>query len=183
MDIRQAQRTDCARLSTLIAQLGYHAAPALLERKLAEYGATEQNCVLVGVEEGHIVGLIVLNVVVPFHEDGPWGRISALVVADGTWGRGVGRALLEAMVGLEFWFRFQQPIYADDTIRLEWLVVSVKAHPRLGGEVVDLRGRIRNTAGETAVGAKGRVLVADQLPPGSQQSSGGTARLSPVHTG
>ena len=67
------------------------------------------------------------------------------------------------MVGLEFWFRFRRPIYADDTIRLEWLVVSVKAHPRLGGEVVDLRGRIRNTLGETAVGAKGRVLVADQL--------------------
>ncbi len=68
-----------------------------------------------------------------------------------------------AMVGLEFWFRFRRPIFADDTIRLEWLVVSVKAHPRLGGEVVDLRGRIRNAAGETAVGAKGRVLVVDKL--------------------
>jgi len=95
MDIRQAQRTDCTRLSALIAQLGYEVTPALLERKLAEYSATEQNCVLVGVEEGHIVGLIVLNVVVPFHEDGSWGRISALVVADGARERGVGRALLE----------------------------------------------------------------------------------------
>ena len=37
-----------------------------------------------------------VNIVVPFHEDEPWGRISALVVADGARGRGVGRALLEA---------------------------------------------------------------------------------------
>ncbi len=96
MDIRQAQRTDCARRSELMAQLGYRAAPDLLERKLAAYEATEQNCVLVGVEEGHILGVIVLNVAVPFHEDGQWGRISALVVADGARGRGVGRALLEA---------------------------------------------------------------------------------------
>lgn len=68
-----------------------------------------------------------------------------------------------AMVGLEFWFRFRRPIYAAETIRLEWLVVSVTAHPRLGGAVVDLRGRIRNETGETAVGAKGRVLVTEQL--------------------
>ena len=64
-----------------------------------------------------------------------------------------------AMVGLEFWFRFRRPIYADETIRLEWLVVSAKARPRLGGVVVDLRGRILNEMGETAVGARGRVLV------------------------
>jgi acyl dehydratase len=68
-----------------------------------------------------------------------------------------------AMVGLEFWFRFRRPIYADETIHLEWLVVSVKSHARLGGAIVDLRGRIRNAAGETAVGAKGRVLVTEQL--------------------
>ena len=96
MEIRQAQRTDCARLRELIAQLGYDAAQDLLERRLEEYDATEQDRVLVGVEEGHILGLIVLNIVVPFHEDGKWGRISALVVADGARGRGLGRALLEA---------------------------------------------------------------------------------------
>jgi len=64
-----------------------------------------------------------------------------------------------AMLGLEFWVRFRRAIYADETITLEWLVVSVKHNPRLNGEVVDLRGRIRNQNGETAVGAKGRVLI------------------------
>jgi 3-hydroxybutyryl-CoA dehydratase len=64
-----------------------------------------------------------------------------------------------AMLGLEFWFRFRRPVHADETITLEWLVVSVKHNPRLGGDVIDLRGRIRKETGETAVGAKGRVLV------------------------
>jgi len=64
-----------------------------------------------------------------------------------------------AMLGLEFWVRFRKPVYADETITLEWLVVSVKPNARLDGEVVDLRGRIRKQNGETAVGAKGRILV------------------------
>jgi len=68
-----------------------------------------------------------------------------------------------AMVGLEFWFRFRKAIFADETIKLEWLVVSVKENARLNGDVVELRGRIRNQSGETAVGAKGRVLVTDRL--------------------
>ena len=68
-----------------------------------------------------------------------------------------------AMVGLEFWFRFRRPVFADETISLEWLVVAVKENTRLGGDVVELRGRIRNAVGETAVGAKGRVLVTERL--------------------
>jgi len=68
-----------------------------------------------------------------------------------------------AMLGLEFWFRFRKPVFADETISLEWLVVAVRENAKLGGDVVELRGRIRNLAGETAVGAKGRVLVTERL--------------------
>jgi 3-hydroxybutyryl-CoA dehydratase len=68
-----------------------------------------------------------------------------------------------AMLGLEFWFRFRQPIYSDETITLEWLVVAVNQNRRLNGEIIDLRGRIRKQNGETAVGAKGRVLVTAKL--------------------
>ena len=67
------------------------------------------------------------------------------------------------MVGLEFWVRFERPIYADETLLLEWLVVKVTPNARLRGDVVELRGRIKGQDGETAVGAKGRVLVADSL--------------------
>jgi acyl dehydratase len=68
-----------------------------------------------------------------------------------------------AMVGIEFWLRFRRPIYADETIRLEWLVVKVTPNARLKGEIVELRGRIKGEDGQTALGAKGRVLVTDRL--------------------
>jgi 3-hydroxybutyryl-CoA dehydratase len=68
-----------------------------------------------------------------------------------------------AMLGLEFWVRFRKAIYADEAITLEWLTVKVTPNARLGGEIVDLRGRIRNARGETATGAKGKVLVTAAL--------------------
>jgi acyl dehydratase len=68
-----------------------------------------------------------------------------------------------AMVGLEFWVRFRRPIYADETIRLEWLVVRVTPNDKLKGDVVELRGRIKAQDGRTALGARGKVLVTDRL--------------------
>ncbi len=68
-----------------------------------------------------------------------------------------------SMVGLEFWVRFRRPVFADETIRLEWLVVKVTPNAKLGGDVVELRGRIRGEDGATALGAKGRVLVTQAL--------------------
>ncbi|MEZ4865943.1 MAG: MaoC family dehydratase [Caldilineaceae bacterium] len=68
-----------------------------------------------------------------------------------------------AMVGLEFWVRFRRPIFADETIRLEWLVIKVTPNAKLKGDIVDLRGRIVSQDGQTALGAKGRVLVTEQL--------------------
>jgi 3-hydroxybutyryl-CoA dehydratase len=68
-----------------------------------------------------------------------------------------------AMVGLEFWVRFRRPVYADETIQLDWIVVRVTPSQRLDGDIVDLRGRIKGEDGQTAVGAKGRVLVTARL--------------------
>ena len=68
-----------------------------------------------------------------------------------------------AMLGLEFWVRFRRAVYADETIRLEWLVVKVTPNEKLRGDIVELRGRIKGQDGRTAVGAKGRVLVTDKL--------------------
>lgn len=68
-----------------------------------------------------------------------------------------------AMLGLEFWVRFRRPIYADETIRLEWMVIKVTPNEKLQGEVVELRGRIQGQDGKTSLGAKGRVLLTDRL--------------------
>jgi 3-hydroxybutyryl-CoA dehydratase len=68
-----------------------------------------------------------------------------------------------AMLGLEFWVRFRRPIYADETIRLEWLVIKVTPNEKLQGDVVELRGRIKGQDGRTSLGAKGRVLLTERL--------------------
>ena len=68
-----------------------------------------------------------------------------------------------AMLGLEFWVRFRRPIYADETILLEWMVVKVTPNEKLRGDIVELRGRIKGQDGKTSLGARGRVLVTDRL--------------------
>jgi len=68
-----------------------------------------------------------------------------------------------SMVGLEYWVKFRRPVFADETIRMEWLVIRVTRNARLGGHIVELRGRLQGQDGKTAIGAKGRVLVTDKL--------------------
>lgn len=68
-----------------------------------------------------------------------------------------------AVVGLEFWCRFRRPVYADETIVLEWLVVKVTPSHKLKGDIVEMRGRIKGEDGKTALGARSKVLVTDQL--------------------
>ena len=59
-----------------------------------------------------------------------------------------------SMIGLEFWQRFKRPVFADETIKLEWLIIKVTPNKKLNGDVVELRGRIKGSDGRTSVGAK-----------------------------
>ena len=68
-----------------------------------------------------------------------------------------------AVIGLEFCCKFLRPIYADERIVLEWLVVGVTPNQKLNGDIVELLGRVKGQDGLTALGAKGRVLVTGQL--------------------
>jgi len=68
-----------------------------------------------------------------------------------------------AVVGLEFSCSFRRPVYADETILLEWLVVGVTPNQKLKGKIVDLTGCIKSQDGRTALEAKGRVLVTASL--------------------
>lgn len=68
-----------------------------------------------------------------------------------------------AAVGLDFSLRFHKAVFADETIVLEWQVTEVTDAPTLGGELVHVKGRVLNEAGEVAVTATGRLLVTDEL--------------------
>ena len=68
-----------------------------------------------------------------------------------------------SMVGLDYWVGFRRPIYANETIKLEWLVIRVTPNKKLRGNIVELRGRILGQDGKTSLGAKGRLLIADTL--------------------
>lgn len=96
MNVRKAEGPDCERLCVLIEQLGYSMGEAALKVRLNEYESSDRDLVLVAENEDHLIGMIVLHVTAPFHEERKWGRVSALVVFEGVRGKGVGRLLLEA---------------------------------------------------------------------------------------
>jgi acyl dehydratase len=67
------------------------------------------------------------------------------------------------VVGHDIKFRLHQPVFADETIELAWQVEEITPAPHLKGDVVVLRGQIRNGAGKVAISAKARVLVGEAL--------------------
>jgi 3-hydroxybutyryl-CoA dehydratase len=67
------------------------------------------------------------------------------------------------VIGHDVQFRLHQPVFAEETIELAWQVEEVTAAPHLKGEVVMLRGQIRNEAGKVAISAKARILVGERL--------------------
>ena len=65
------------------------------------------------------------------------------------------------MLGLDFWFRFRRPVFANTEFSLEWLIIANAWNHKLSGTVIDLRGRLRTGLQNTAVGAKGKILLLD----------------------
>jgi GNAT superfamily N-acetyltransferase len=90
VEIRAAAPEDAAEVAELLIDLGYPASLPEVERRLAALDS-ESDCVLLAPG-----GLVALHRVPRLAEGTPFGRITALVVASGHRGKGVGRALLEA---------------------------------------------------------------------------------------
>lgn len=67
------------------------------------------------------------------------------------------------VVGLDFSIRFHKPVFADDTVTLAWEVIEVKPTSSGQSDVVDMKGRVTNAAGELVVAATGRVMVSEKL--------------------
>jgi acyl dehydratase len=67
------------------------------------------------------------------------------------------------VVGHDIKFRLHLPVLANEAIELSWQVEEVTPASHLKGDVVVLRGQIRNSAGKLALSAKARVLVGESL--------------------
>ena len=62
-------------------------------------------------------------------------------------------------VGLEFSYQLRRAARAGDVLHLRWEVVAVEASEKLGGDLITLRGELRDQGGALLVGASGTVLV------------------------
>ncbi len=67
------------------------------------------------------------------------------------------------MVGLEFSFKFKSAVRADDEVKMEWMVIKSRKSKKFGGDIIELQGRMVDSSGNTAVGAKGKVLLSQKL--------------------
>jgi GNAT superfamily N-acetyltransferase len=96
LTIRDAQAPDAPAIAVLLGQLGYPSAPSAVERRLERLRIVGDR-ILVAEVDGQAVGLAHLQVTPALELDGPAAKIGALVVDGAHRGRGVGRALVEAM--------------------------------------------------------------------------------------
>ena len=96
LTIRDAWAGDVAAIAELLRQLGYPADEAAVRGRLERLAASGDR-VLVAAADGRVVGLATLHVSPSIEHDDPAGKLTALVVDQDHRGRGVGRALVEAM--------------------------------------------------------------------------------------
>ncbi|MBZ9579574.1 GNAT family N-acetyltransferase [Klebsiella quasivariicola] len=92
--IRTAESKDIPSLQTLFLQLGYQTETAILEQRITAPQSTLS--VLVAEAENAVCGVIVINFILPVHENRLWALISALVIEEASRGSGIGRQLLHA---------------------------------------------------------------------------------------
>lgn len=94
--IRAAKEADGPDVADLLRQLGYPAPAESIPGRLARMTAEPGQTVLVAAEDERVVGLATVIVRHVIHDDAPFARLAALVVAEDGRGRGIGRALAAA---------------------------------------------------------------------------------------
>lgn len=94
--IRAATAADGPDIADLLRQLGYPAPAEAIPGRLARMSAEMGQTVLVASAGERVVGLATVIVRHVIHDDAPFARLAALVVAEDRRGRGVGRALAAA---------------------------------------------------------------------------------------
>jgi GNAT superfamily N-acetyltransferase len=94
VSVRRAAAADAAAIAALLAELGYAAAPADVDRRLAELEASGRSAALVAEHDGAVAGVLTLHMVPVLHEAGDWCRVTALIVGERARRRGLARALV-----------------------------------------------------------------------------------------
>jgi GNAT superfamily N-acetyltransferase len=84
-------------LAELLAQLGYPTSPEATARRLDALTASDADHLVVAEAGGRVVGLAGLHLSLSLEYDEPAAKLSALVVDEGCRGRGVGKALVQAI--------------------------------------------------------------------------------------
>jgi GNAT superfamily N-acetyltransferase len=97
VEIRHGAVADAAAIAPLLAQLGYPASVEQVERRLERLARSEADILLVAEAAGDVVGLASLHVSLALEYDGDAGKLSAIVVDERHRGRGIARALVEAI--------------------------------------------------------------------------------------
>lgn len=92
--IRAAEAKDIPSLQTLFLQLGYQTETAILAQRIT--APQRMMSALVAETENAVCGVIVINFILPVHENRLWALISALVIEESSRGSGIGQQLLQA---------------------------------------------------------------------------------------
>lgn len=92
--IRAAEAKDIPSLQTLFLQLGYQTETAILAQRIT--APQSMMSALVAETENAVCGVIVINFILPVHENRLWALISALVIEESSRGSGIGQQLLQA---------------------------------------------------------------------------------------
>jgi GNAT superfamily N-acetyltransferase len=97
VSIREARPEDSRDVARLLGQLGYPAASEAVAARIARHGESGADLLLVAESAGRIVAFASLHVSIALEYEGDAGKLSAIVVDEAWRGRGVGRALVDAI--------------------------------------------------------------------------------------
>jgi GNAT superfamily N-acetyltransferase len=95
--IRSPLPSDLDELASLLGELGYPASPSAVASRLSRLARHADVAMFVADLDGSAVGLATGHMLDAIHHDQPVAMLSALIVAERCRGRGVGRALVDAV--------------------------------------------------------------------------------------